>query len=106
LDGLYKYERSSDELLRHVKNTTEGVDKVSILEILDGLYKYERSSDDLLRQVKKTERELTRQRPQEGDPGQPLRVREAIRWTSSPGIKNSEGVDEDSILKILDGLYE
>jgi hypothetical protein len=36
LDGLYKYERSSDELLRQVKK--KGVDEDSILEILDGLY--------------------------------------------------------------------
>jgi hypothetical protein len=36
LDGLYEYERSSDELLRQVKK--KGVDEDSILEILDGLY--------------------------------------------------------------------
>jgi hypothetical protein len=40
LDGLFEYEKSSDELLRQVKKDTEGVDEGSILrkEILDGLF--------------------------------------------------------------------
>jgi hypothetical protein len=46
------------------------------------------------------------QHPQKGDPGWPLRVGEVIRWTSSPGKKVHKGVDQVSILEILDGLYE
>ncbi len=44
MDGLYEYERSSDELLRQVKKKTEVANEGSILrkEVLDDLYEYDR----------------------------------------------------------------